>query len=289
MHLTYQSAAESLPDLAKMLAQAPTVRPRGMETRELTDVTIVIEQPFDCLLYDVNRAHYHPTIGAIEGLQMIAGVSDPGMLTSASRAFESFMDGRVLHGSYGPRLRPQLPDVLRRLAADLDTRQAVATIWDPMYDLRGAMPGEVPRDLPCTISLTFRVRDGRLTMKTHMRSNDLWRGWCYDVVQFTLLQCTMANLMGIPVGPYVHHADSLHLYREHYEAAADVTWRPAGANVIRLFGLGAIIPNTSWEDVRARALDLLYDPTYVPESTTEAWLRDRVRSLTRNERTNEEG
>lgn len=276
--LTFDGAGNALYGLSLLLTSTGEhVAPRGLATREVLDVTTTLTNPYDATLYGCDRAGYHPAIGVIEGLLMIAGVSDPPLLRSANAVFAKFQDGGALHGAYGPRLRTQLPFVVDRLKRDPDTRQAVATIWDPLYDLYDG-----PRDLPCTVDLVFRIRDGKLTLKTHMRSNDLWRGWCYDVLQFTLLQCTVANVLQVPVGPYVHLADSMHVYDENVEALTKVSqqngrhWRP------RLFGLAPTITGGGtkerWESVRVRALHLLYDqdPRFTLNSETEVWLRERV-------------
>lgn len=275
--MSFENAGDALYGLSLLLTSTGEhVSPRGLSTSEVLDVTTVITNPYDPTLYGCDRTGYHPAIGVIEGLLLIAGVSDPPLLRGANAVFSRFQDGGALHGAYGPRLRTQLPHVVERLAHDPDTRQAVATIWDPLHDMYDG-----PRDLPCTVDLVFRIRDGKLTLKTHMRSNDLWRGWCYDVLQFTLLQCTVANVLKVPVGPYVHLADSLHVYDENVDALRKVK-QPGGAERPRLFGLAPTITGGDtqqrWESVRVRALHLLYDqdPRFTLNSQTETWLRERV-------------
>lgn len=278
MDLTYHSGASALPALAdRVLTLGEEVKPRGMRTRELTDVTVRITDPTDVLLHGCNRARYHPVIGVVEGLCLVGGVSDPPLLRRASAVFGQFQDGGALHGAYGPRLRPQLTRVQRTLQLDPDSRQAVAAIWDPAYDLQPETP---PRDLPCTVYLLFRLRGGRLELKVHMRSNDLWRGWCYDVIQFTLLQNSVAAALGVLPGPYVHHVDSLHAYEADWDALRGVKGRPLGDDVIHLEGVTTGRPwdrPTPWRELRARALELLYSPDVRPESETERWLLDRLR------------
>lgn len=256
------------------------VAPRGKKTTELLDVTSIIDDPYDVLLYGANRKAYRPAIGVIEGLLLLAGVSDPPLLQQANSRFADFQDGGALHGAYGPRLRGQLPFVAERLAEDADTRQAVCTIWDPLYDLHGA----TPRDLPCTVALIFRIRHGKLTLKTHMRSNDIWYGWCYDVLQFTLLQCTMANVLQVPVGPYVHHADSLHVYEVNDTALSDVHLPTGSVERPRLYGISpteGFTPAERWNSVRVRALHVLYDDMFEPHTATERWLREQIDGVRR--------
>lgn len=288
----WDNAADALWQLiGRIEREGDYVAPRGLGTRELRDVTITITDPSDVLLYGCNRAGYHPAIGAVEGLLLIAGISDPPLLSLVAPQFATFQDGGALHGAYGPRLRTQLPWIVDRLTADPHTRQAVCTIWDPLYDLAG----DPARDTPCTVDLLFRVRDGKLTLKTHMRSNDLWRGWCYDVIMFTMLQQTMAHALNLPVGPYVHHASSLHLYDVDRPAAARVT-APDGGLRQKLLGLPVrerddTVPLHRWHIAQDWAKRLLYDrelDSTTTLTTTERWLHGHAMAAHSKNKTRKE-
>lgn len=186
------------------------VSPRGYETREIQDFQFMLTDPTDALPLGVGRKP-NLAIGAAEALQLCGGMSDPTMMVSIAKNFSRFLDGGVLHGAYGPRVRPQLPRVANRLVLDRDTRQAIIQVWDPLYDLEDA------RDLPCTLGFGFRIRDDKLNMSAVMRSNDVWLGTAYDVFMFTQLQCTVANALGLEVGTYTHHAYSFHVYARDYD------------------------------------------------------------------------
>jgi thymidylate synthase len=58
----------------------------------------------------------------------------------------------------------------------------------------------------------LKVRDGRLEWTQIMRSNDLYRGLPYNLIQFTTLQEILAGWIKVPMGTYAHFTDSLHLY-----------------------------------------------------------------------------
>jgi thymidylate synthase len=136
-------------------------------------------------------------------------------------------------GAYGPRLRhwsagvDQLDVVRRRLGRDPASRRAVIQLYDPGRD-SGAH-----KDVPCTLNHRFYVRDGRLDMHTTMRSQDLWLGFCYDIFANTVLHELMAGWLGVDLGAYHHHVDSLHLYAEHIDAAGALP-DPAERNVTDL-------------------------------------------------------
>ena len=292
LNITASSAADAMIQMcdALTMGDVPVVSPRRLATRELTDVTIMLDNTFDVLMYDIGREGYHPVIGIIEALLLIGGVSDPDLLKTACPGFVRYQDGGALHGAYGPRVRPQIPGVIELLSRDPDTRQAVISIWDPLHDLQYP----APYDVPCTISLTFRIRDGRLTLKTHMRSNDVWRGWPYDVIQFTTLQNTMANTLGLPSGSYVHHVDSLHMYETDVPLAAMVACNDtATTQLIRLFGLSSVNgasyhdddnddddddPVITWSDMRDNAMSLLYGDRW-HRSGTEKFFFEKLSAV----------
>lgn len=191
---------------------------RNGNTIEVQDLIIEVENPHEMAPNGV-RPGYNVAIGWVEGLQLIAGISDSALTAQVQPNFRNYMehDTGEFWGAYGPRLVDQLPIIAGRLAADPDTRQAVTTLWDPKHDAAGGK-----KDHPCTTAFVFQVRDGRLNMSTLMRSNDLWWGWPYDSQQFAMLQLTLSGVLEIPVGTYTHHAVSAHLYEPHWEAAAAV-------------------------------------------------------------------
>jgi thymidylate synthase len=191
--------------------------PRGLETLDLGPTLITIEDPTHCLATGGGRG-LNPRIAATEAIQLIGGFHDPKMMLWSSPEFARFMDNDRFHGAYGRRVNVQVTDATDRLLKDPDTRRAVVTIWDPNLD---NAPDK--HDYPCTIGFTFALRDGRLTMATVMRSNDVWLGFPYDVFQFTQLQLSVARSLGVDPGPYSHYALSLHIYDTDLEKTDKLT------------------------------------------------------------------
>lgn len=191
---------------------------RNGTTLEVQDLMIEVANPLEMAPNGV-RPGYAVSIGWVEGLQLIAGITDSALTAQVQPNFRAFMEHEDARfwGAYGPRLRDQLPIIVGRLAADPDTRQAVTTLWDPKYDAAGGK-----KDHPCTTAFVFQIRDGKLNMSTLMRSNDLFHGWPYDSQQFAMLQLTMAGVLEVPVGTYTHHAVSAHLYEPHWAAAREM-------------------------------------------------------------------
>jgi thymidylate synthase len=78
-----------------------------------------------------------------------------------------------------------------------------------------------PKDIPCTASLQFLIRDSKLHMIVNMRSQDVIFGWCNDTFCFSMFHQLMYNELllkypNLTLGIYIHNAASLHIYERHY-------------------------------------------------------------------------
>ncbi len=134
------------------------------------------------------------------------------------------------YGAYGRRLmhnpghdmavdgkHHQLMSVCKTLQKDPNSRQAVVSLWDSQ-DL--AMHGR-RKNIPCTLTLQFLVRDGKLDLICNMRSNDAWIGFIYDTFAYRVFQRLVANALGIAPGDYHHVVGSMHLYEKNAKAAEE--------------------------------------------------------------------
>jgi thymidylate synthase len=126
---------------------------------------------------------------------------------------EEAVDGAV-YGGYGPRLfsqrdHDQVQGVMDLLRAKPSTRRAVIQLFNA-EDLNDAH-----KEVPCTCTLQFLIRDGRLDLIVTMRSNDVFLGFPHDVFCFTMIQEIVACSLGVELGNYKHFVGSLHLYEKH--------------------------------------------------------------------------
>lgn len=206
-------------DLVKfVLENGEETSPRGQKTKEVRNATIVLTDPTKAIPVGVGRK-LNMKIGAVETTQLIAGVSAGMQLNSVSNnAFEAFMNNGRLIGAYGPRLYDQLESVIEILCDDPDSRQAAALVWRG-DETQLALMGN--KDVPCTVALSWNIRDGKLNASTIMRSNDVFLGVAYDFWMFTRLQMTLAWALGLEVGDYRHHAISLHAYERDWAKVDD--------------------------------------------------------------------
>ena len=125
-------------------------------------------------------------------------------------------DGATNNSAYGWRICEkfgfdQWEHIKNMLLKDPNSRQAVIHIKDA--------DNRPTKDTPCTVYLQFLLRDGKLNLSVHMRSNDIWMGVPYDMFSFCFLQMKMAMELGVSIGQYTHYAGSLHMYARDYDSA----------------------------------------------------------------------
>lgn len=112
----------------------------------------------------------------------------------------------------------QWDETVAMLARDKDTRQAIMNIHVPEDRHVGN------KDVPCTLTLQWFIRENALYLIVNMRSNDIILGFTNDVFQFTMLQEAMLLQLrevyqDLELGYYYHNAGSMHIYDRHYEMA----------------------------------------------------------------------
>lgn len=160
----------------------------------------------------------NPAFALAEVIWMLRGRNDSAFVTYFNSKLPEFSgEGLELHGAYGHRLRhrmgiDQVTRAYRVLKANPDSRQVVLQIWEAKSDMPSDDGKEVAKDIPCNVCGMLKVRDGRLEWTQIMRSNDIYRGLPYNIVQFTSLHEVMAGWLGLELGHYNHLSDSLHMY-----------------------------------------------------------------------------
>ncbi|MGN9764273.1 thymidylate synthase [Micromonospora sp. SD12] len=261
--LTADSASELFAAACQaVLLNGKLVAPRDLTTTEVVGAHLCLTNPRRRLVAVAPIRVINPAFAVAEALWILSGSDDPWIFDFNDN-LRRYADDGVLQGAYGPRIRrwdgsvDQLDTVVRKLTVDRQSRQAVVQIFDPARDHRGY------RDVPCTLGYRFFIRQGRLVMHTSMRSQDLWLGFPYDIFATTLLHELMAGWLGVEVGEYHHHVDSLHLYAEHAPAAAEclhhepivtemepiaVTWPSLDAVLAQIIGSeGNMSDGTPWD------------------------------------------
>ena len=213
MHIEVTTPAEAVQMAIEICKNyGDKINPRGINTREINNVSMLISNPWQ-IPFELKGRNLRPFIGAVECLQLVGMVSMPELVVAGSRPFARFLDSGIFHGAYGPRIYGKLDPLIKLLKEDPYSRQAILTIYSSEKDLNSGM-----KDIPCTLSLQFFIRNNELCLRTSMRSNDVWLGLPYDLVQFCGLQGAVAKALDLPMGWYSHNVGSMHLYESDLEA-----------------------------------------------------------------------
>jgi thymidylate synthase len=203
------------------------VAPRGQATRELTGCVYQLDDVTRCATWLPERRLNYAFMAA-EFLWMFCGREDVAMISHYNERIKEFSDdGLGFFGAYGPRWRDQVGGAVHRLKGDLTSRQAVIGTWRPLYNRRRLTWDDESyfmetRDVPCTLSMQYLLRDGCLDAYVTMRSSDAWLGLPYDLFNFSMLQRAVAAELGVLPGTLTLFVGSSHLYERNLDQAREV-------------------------------------------------------------------
>jgi thymidylate synthase len=191
----------------------------------------------------------------------ISGARKPEIfLRKFTRIWDDFTNpGDVVTVAYGYRWRrhfgrDQLASLISLLKKDPSSRHGVIVTWDPAADGLG---GVSKSNVPCPYSFTVNIIGGRLNMMNVVRSNDMILGFPHDVAGFALLQCILAQKLGVKPGVYTHVIANAHIYSTHYAAAEELIKRKASSDKIILS-----LPKNSFEraeDMDTKLVEEIYE------------------------------
>lgn len=211
----------------KVVKHGVTVRASRGETLELASVLLRLSNPRARLSHTEKKGKVFSGLGEL--LWYLAGSNDLKFITYYLQQYEEDSeDGKTIYGAYGPRLfnlrgHDQIQNIVTLLTQKPESRRAVIQLFDA-EDL--AAPR---KEIPCTCSLQFMIRAGRLNMATVMRSNDAYLGLSHDVFAFTMIQELLARTLKVELGGYTHFVGSLHIYSKHRNAVQKYLqegWQP---------------------------------------------------------------
>ncbi len=207
--------AATLDDLLRGLYPAlmeqgvPVQATRGQNT-ELIGVQLELDAPRARLSRSETRGRPFSAIG--EFLWYLTRDNRLAFIVDYIPAYVSDSeDGLTVHGGYGPRIfgqrgHDQLENAIRQLRDSSTSRRAVIQIFDAEDNAKRF------KEVPCTTTLQFLLRNGELHLIATMRSNDAYLGLPHDVFCFTMLQEVVARVLGVELGSYRHFVGSMHLY-----------------------------------------------------------------------------
>lgn len=210
-----------LSDVLNPLKAVPS-SPRGIPTWELPYPHVLgpIDMKDPILSIPERKLNY--AFMAAEAGWILSGSDRLEVLTAFCENMAKYSDdGLTLYGAYGPRVNAQFDYVVGTLLKDRHSRQAVMTLWRPNPN--------PSKDIPCTISLQFMLRDGKLRLIAYMRSSDVWLGVPYDIFTFSMIAYAVVAELNrwmnlqyeslIDVDSLYMLAGSRHLYHENVDKA----------------------------------------------------------------------
>jgi thymidylate synthase len=205
--------------LEKLVSDGRRISPSKGGALELTGVLLELENPRARLSQTEMRGKLFSSLGEL--CWYLARNGDVAFMEYYIRDYRSYVevDGSdKVFGAYGPRLFnhhgfDQVAAALQLLQTRPSSRRAVLVILGA-DDLKGSH-----KEVPCTCTLQFLLREERLHMMVSMRSNDAYTGIVHDVFSFTMIQEIAARVLSVEVGGYKHFAGSLHLYDDDRDAA----------------------------------------------------------------------
>lgn len=206
-----------------VLDRGDEVSPRGLKTRELTNVSIKITNPTDWV-FDHKLRKASPVMAAVELMYFLNGRDDDVLAAVWLQGMDKYVNPftRRFDGGYGPSISIGVSYCLAMLAKDPDTRRA----WIPIMDKTHLVRMIETNDYPCNPSISFVIRGGRLDMTVVTRSQDLFYGYIYDQLEFHMLLGMMATALKYKVGEVNHYVQSLHLYERDWANANECAEYP---------------------------------------------------------------
>ena len=189
------------------------VNPRGRPTLETLGLSITIPMETPIVLCKRRKLNHRFMFG--EASWILDGSNDLLAIQPHMKRIGNYSDnGRTLSGAYGPHVVRQLEYVKRTLRADNESRQAVMTIWQERP--------EPSKDIPCTVSMQFLIRDRKIHCITSMRSSDAYLGLPYDLFVFSCIAARLRDIIGIrdlSLGDLTVFAGSSHIYQDDFGKA----------------------------------------------------------------------
>jgi thymidylate synthase len=199
-----------------------------------------------------------------EQVWFISGARKPAdFLREFTKIWDAFTNpADTVTVAYGYRWRKhfgrdQLGKLVKHLKDDPTSRHGVIITWDPAEDGLG---GTVRKNVPCPFAFTVNIIGGRLNMHNIVRSNDMVLGFPSDVAGFALLQCILAQKLGVKPGVYSHSISNAHVYDNQYAAVKELLKRKSTHKALRL-----VLPKNAYDRAEKKDQKLV---TQIVENVT---------------------
>lgn len=221
---SFQNMAEAF---TTVYADLHTEGHAGEGTNRITGAIMEIADPFDWDNMPDWRGWKRSYVD-LEWAWYTAATRDPKMVEDVAKIWKKMKDqDGLVNSNYGWQVeredqwRKTAVGIAQSILSGTGTRKHVVSIYD------GKEKDKYRWDTPCTISFTFIHNErGLIDIHTHMRSNDIWFGFCNDIPAFALflkrmvqdvneiLAATAPEFFKVCTAPgrLLHFVDDLHVY-----------------------------------------------------------------------------
>lgn len=200
---------------------------RIKDTSEISQAVLTLNNPIQKWVSD----RYKPmsiAFALVELVWICSGSNKRTIIDYWNPAYKKYAadaNSDIYHGAYGYRLKhynglDQLERAYNALKNCPENRQTVLLYWDPLQDIPLENGNSQSRDIPCNICSMVKIRNGKLEWTQVMRSNDIYKGLPYNLIQFTSMQEILAGWLNVDIGNYTHISDSLHIYDQDLKCCA---------------------------------------------------------------------
>lgn len=224
---------------------------RGYDCIELPEpIMFKITDP-TARIVTIPQRKWNPILPFAESLWLALGRNDLELIGHYLKNMKKFSDdGLFLRGGYGPRLRnfnsqindyksnsfknrkqeneiDQFDFVYKTFKRDINTRQGVITIGDPIkdcFDISGDL--KQTKDFPCTRVLHFqkKANENKLNLTVYMRSNDyLWGATAVNIFNFTFMLEYFSKILSLDIGDYYHIVGNFHYYENYRSTVKEIS------------------------------------------------------------------
>lgn len=129
-------------------------------------------------------------------------ISKSSPYSYGSRIFSYITEDKIIN---------QIDDfIIPALQSNKYTRKAVITLLNPIKDKKTDS-----NQIPALVSLDFKIRNGKLNIFAHIRSNDIFIGWPANVYQIYLLGKYISEKLFLDVGSITTYSTSAHIFLEY--------------------------------------------------------------------------
>jgi thymidylate synthase len=180
-----------------------------------------------------------------EQIWYLMGENRPDWLRGFTKIWDDFLeeDGTI-KAAYGYRWRhhfgrDQIESLVAHLTQNPHSRHAVVVTWDPGDD---GLAVDTKKNLPCPYTFTVNIAGGKLHLHNIVRSNDMILGCPHDAAGFALLQCILAERLGVEPGIYTHSISNAHIYDNHFDGARQIVERAHEHPPVKL-----VVPRGSYD------------------------------------------